>query len=192
MHDETLKKSAMPRGLLTAVMLLVILLGTSSAFAQEEMAISCDGAPDAAVVEMPDLVGDIAAVHCTVYGHLIAGPKGVTWNYPGAFYPVIVPAQMVQDEPEVVNHDFYFQKIEARVLGSDEANSAYMGFLEGFDERDDSAPTVIELAATNQQGIVQKVYFFGVSEDAVWGYTCQTTCKPEEPFMVIVFETRDR
>ena len=175
-------------GMLAAIAALAILSFSSPAFAQDEMTNTCEGAPDAAVVVVPELIHGIAAVHCTIFGHVIAGPEGVLWNYPGGFSPALVPAQMLGSEPEVVNHDYYFETIEARVLGADEADAAYSGFLEGFDERDDAAPKVIELSATNQEGIEQKVYFFSVSENSVWGYTCQPICTPEVPFMVLALD----
>jgi hypothetical protein len=166
---------------------LFVLFLVGTAYAQEppEFEIPCTEARPEAVTEVPRLIGDIASIKCTVYGHLLTGADGYLWNHPGAFAPVIVPAQMAQKEPVVVRHDYYFKSIAARVLPESEAVDVYVGFLEGFDERSEKPGRVLEIVATNQIDVVQKVYIFQVDGGSIWGYTCQTSCKPEMPFMVL-------
>ncbi len=176
-----------PSETMRLILAFVVVLAGSVANAQEpeEFEIPCANAGTEAVTEVPSLVSDLAAIKCTVYGHLITGADGLLWNNPGAFSPVIIPAQMVQTEPKVVRHEYHFTSVSARILTEKEAAEAYAGFLEGFDERSSEPGQVMEIQATNQLDVTQKVFLFGVGRDSVWGYTCQPTCKPDRPFMVL-------
>jgi hypothetical protein len=170
--------------------LLIILFPSVFSVAQDkgsEFEISCSDAPDGAVTEVPKLVSDIASIKCTIYGHILTGADGVLWNYPGAFAPVIIPSQMVLSEPEEVNHQFHFTAVTAMRLDKEEAISVYKGFGEGFDVPKE-VPATIEIIATNQKSVSQKVYLFQLGPKTMWGYACQPTCKPEMSFMVLKFD----
>ena len=148
--------------------------------------LDCKDAKKEAVTEIPEPFEDLAAVHCTIYGHLITGSEGVLWNYPGGFAPVIIPSQMVKAEPKVVNHEMYFTSITANTLKGKEAKNIFSRFGKGFDMSEVESPAeVLELVATNNESIEQKVYLFNAGQNSIWGFACQPTCKPEMSFMVL-------
>ncbi|WP_044616186.1 hypothetical protein [Gynuella sunshinyii] len=155
---------------------------------EQEFEISCQGGPEGMVTEVPGIVSALASVKCTVYGQIITGAEGVLWNYPGGFAPVIIPAQMVRSQPEKVKNEYYFTSITAKNLSKNEAIEVYKGFGQGFDQMPKDAPETTEIVATNQKGVVQKVYLFQLGPQTIWGYTCQPACKPEMSFMVMKFE----
>lgn len=155
---------------------------------QPEFEISCQGGPKEMVTEVPKLVHALASVKCTIYGQILTGADGVLWNYPGGFAPVIIPAQMVRTQPEKVNNQFHFTSVTARKLSKKDASEIYKGFGQDFDEMPKEAPETIEIVATNQKGVTQKVYLFQLAPESMWGFACQPTCKPEMAFMVMKFE----
>lgn len=156
---------------------------------QPEFEISCQNGPKGMVTEVPKLVQALASIKCTIYGQILTGADGVLWNYPGGFFPVIIPAQMVRTRPEKVNNEFHFTSVEAKKLSQKEAAEIYKGFgQEGFDEMPKEAPEAIEIVVTNQKSITQKVYLFQLAPESTWGFACQPTCKPEMVFMVMKFE----
>ena len=65
---------------------------------------------------------------------------------------------------------------------------AYKCFGKGFDEMPKEPPETIEIIATNQKAVTQKVYLFLLDPKTIWGYACQPSCKPEAAFMVLKFE----
>ena len=155
---------------------------------QPEFEISCQDGPKEMVTDVPKLVQTLASVKCTIYGQILTGADGVLWNYPGGFAPVIIPAQMVRAQPEEVNNEFHFTSVSAKKLSQKEAAEMYKGFGQGFDEMPKEAPETIEIVATNQKGVTQKVYLFQLAPESMWGFACQPTCKPEMAFMVMKFE----
>lgn len=169
------------------LMILFLPVFTIAEEKEPEFEIPCSDAPRESVTEVPKMVSDVASIKCTIYGHILTGADGVLWNYPGAFAPVIIPSQMVRSEPEKVNHQFYFTSVTARSLNKEEAISAYKGLGDGFDVLKE-APATIEIIATNQKSMSQKVYLFQLGPETIWGYACQPTCKPEMSFMVLKFE----
>lgn len=155
---------------------------------EPEFEISCQDGPNNMVTDLPKLVNSLASVKCTVYGQILTGADGVLWNYPGGFAPVIIPAQMVRTQPEKVNNKFHFTSVTAKKLDQKEAIEIYKGFGQGFDEMPKEPLDTIEISVTNQKGVTQRVYFFQLGPETMWGFTCQPTCKPEMAFMVMKFE----
>lgn len=177
--------------MLKQVVFSLILLFPIFVVAEEskpEFEISCQEGPEGMVTDIPKVVNSLASIKCTIYGQILTGADGVLWNYPGGFAPVIIPAQMVRTQPERINNEFYFSSIAAKKLDQKEAVEVYKGFGQGFDEMPKEAPDTIEIVATNQKGVIQKVYLLQLGPKTMWGFTCQPTCKPEMAFMVMKFE----
>jgi len=177
----------MLKNLIICLALVFPLLGVAKE-KEPEFEISCKDGPKEMITEVPKLVHALASVKCTVYGQILTGADGVLWNYPGGFAPVIIPAQMVRAQPEKVNNKFHFTSVAAKKLSQSEAVEIYKGFGQGFDEMPKEAPKTIEIVATNQKGVTQKVYLFQLTPETMWGFSCQPTCKPEIAFMVMKFE----
>ena len=163
---------------------IVLTAYSQSAEAQE---IACSAAPKEAIVEVPAAINDLATVICTKYGHFLTGAEGTIWTYPGAMAPALLIAYLDEADnkqlPPEVNHSKYFSAIEVRDIASSEVG----GLLS-----DDGLPppaadtrtTVIEISATNQDGIEQKAYIFTAGANR-WGYLCDPECKPRNTFMVL-------
>lgn len=181
------KGSIMLKNLIICLALVFPMLAVAEE-KEAEFEISCQDGPEEMVMEVPELVHALASVKCTVYGQILTGADGVLWNYPRGFAPVIIPAQMVRTQPDKVNNKFHFTSVVAKKLSQSEAVEIYKGFGQGFDEMPKEAPETIEIVATNQKGVTQKVYLFQLTPESMWGFACQPTCKPEMAFMVMKFE----
>lgn len=177
----------MLKNLIVSLALVIPLLAVAEE-KQPEFEISCHDGPKDMVMEVPKLVQALASIKCTIYGQILTGAEGILWNYPGGFSPVIIPAQMVRAQPEKVNNEFHFTSVAAKKLNQKEAAAIYKGFGQGFDEMPKEAPETIEIVATNQKGVTQKVYLFQFAPESIWGFACQPRCKPEMAFMVMKFE----
>ena len=155
--------------------------------AGEAQEITCNDAPKAAVVEVPERINDLATVVCTKYGHFLTGAEGIIWTYPGAMAPALLIAYLdaadSEQLPPEVNHSKYFSSIKVRDVTSSEVAGLLSG--DGLPPPPaDSVIAAIEISATNQDGIEQKAFVFSAGTDR-WGYLCDPNCKPRNTFMVI-------
>ncbi len=164
--------------------LLSLFFYSSFAFSQG-IEIPCADASDKAVISMPLLFKPYAMIKCTRYGHIITYKEGTFWTAPGSYSPVRIPAQMIRSKPKIVNHSLYFKSITAREIKGEEAKKIYNPITQLFDMDNSKLPTTaLELVAINNLDIIQKVYLISFG-DSMWGYTCQTICKPKFAFMVL-------
>jgi hypothetical protein len=145
----------------------------------------CAGAGPEAVVDMPVLFQSYAEIKCTIYGHLIAAPDGVSWHDPEDPSPVLIPAQIVRAQPKQRGHNAYFRKVSATKLDGAEAKRVYTTFMRSYKGNATVMPEVLELVAINAKNVEQVLYIFNDIEDKVWAYTCQPSCRPDLPFLVV-------
>lgn len=159
--------------------------------------IGCDDAPKAAVTTLGPELAEIASLKCTIYGHILAPPKGVVWNtgygvladlggYP---IPSNLPAYVpTEEEREIstlhkVGHAAYFTDFQISVLNKDEAEKVVRARGGKFATADAAElPEVTQVLATNNAGVDQKVFFFDNFQGEKVGYFCRPECDAQVYF----------
>ena len=175
------------------LLLLTLVLMVTQVSAEDELEISCEGSPDSAVTSLPKPLSAWGQVVCTKYGHVIVPRKGWIWTQPGAFAPVVIPAQMVKVNPKDVGNSVYFSKIEMGPVSAAEARVP-LGFMKGFDQSSSPASqTIYRLAVTNSDGQSQTIYFVDQSGDPhKWAIWCKRQCKEASLFLLLNMSVRSK
>jgi hypothetical protein len=133
---------------------------------------------------LPPPLSKWATLVCTPYGHIISNHDGWIWSNPGAYSPVFIPAQMVQNNPEPLGNQSYFTKIEMTKVDGDEFQSAYSTYHQGF-APDSKMPAGYRLNVTSISGKALVLYFFDYGTYA-WGIWCPSgKCDPSSRFMIL-------
>lgn len=84
----------------------------------------CEGMPEEAITELPSPLSQWGVIVCTPYGHIISNKEGWIWSNPAAYSPVMIPSQMVRNNPEPLGNKSYFTRIEMTPIKGDEANAS--------------------------------------------------------------------
>lgn len=120
---------------------------------------------------------------CTPYGHIITSRDGWIWTQPGAYAPVMIPAQMVRENPEQVGNKVYFTHVSFTRVAGKELEEAYAAFVKGFDDEGEKT-TGYRLDAKSVSGKELKLYFFE-NGPSIWGIWCTKQCDPMSRFMLL-------
>lgn len=174
----------MPRSLITLLLAVPIWVAAQTT-SPPAFEMDCAGAGPEAVTTVPPPMDRHAEVQCTIYGHMIKGVRGTAWLPPGSQYPVMISAQLIVNQPQVVKHAMHFRRITAETHRGREA-AAIFGAYAKFLLSPEDAPQVLELRAVSNEGVEQKVYLFETGPGSLWGYACEPVCNPDRPFMVTV------
>jgi hypothetical protein len=94
----------------------------------------CAGSPPEAVIKLPAPLDSWGQVMCTPYGHIITNLEGWIWTRPGGYSPVMIPSQMVRDNPAPLGNKYYFTQISFTRVEGKEFDEAYATFIKGFDD----------------------------------------------------------
>jgi hypothetical protein len=162
------------------VALLLLAIWGSAARAQVG---DCSGTPKEAVTKLPAPLGDWGQVLCTPYGHIITNLEGWIWTQPGGYSPVMIPSQMVRNNPEPLGNKSYFTEITFTRVRGNEFTDTYKVFNEGFAD-DAQTTTGYRLDAKSVSGKSLKLYFFETG-DSIWGIWCSKECDPTSRFMLL-------
>jgi len=143
----------------------------------------CTGTPVEAVIELPAPLNDWGRLACTEYGHIITNLDGWIWSNPGGYNPVMIPSQMVRNNPEAIGNASYFIKIEMSLVAGEELDAAVALFEEGFDASE-TKPSVYNLEVVSVSGrkLGFKFFDYGASK---WGVWCNVECDPDSRFMLL-------
>ncbi|HUS24350.1 MAG TPA: hypothetical protein VM369_05330, partial [Candidatus Binatia bacterium] len=101
--------------------------------AQAQPSGDCAGSPAEAVTKLPAPLSDWGQVMCTPYGHIITNRQGWIWTQPGSYAPVMIPAQMVRQNPEPLGNKMYFTQISFGRVEGKEFEDAYAAFVKNFE-----------------------------------------------------------
>lgn len=108
---------------LVQILGISLLLGLPPVLSTAKQA-SCEGAPDFAVLDLPEPVSQWAVIECTNSGHSIAAPEGYTWLAPNG-QPFTFSAFAFADVKNLQNpHQFIFTEASHRELRSLFADTA--------------------------------------------------------------------
>ena len=159
---------------------LFVFISISSAYA-EGMEISCDTSPKEAKLSIPEPANKLVHVICSKYGHLIHPVKGWLWTRPGGFTPVFFPSQWAKSNPDEVNNNTYFKKIEVHELNKDKAEGKWSIVGNMFDKEELPDLKALEIIAVNNNDNTHTIYVFNNG----WGYSCSPECKSTNSFLLI-------
>lgn len=162
-----------------AALVLLALGGT----AQAQSGSDCAGSPPDAVTTLPSPLSSWGQVVCTPYGHIITNQEGWIWSNPGSYSPVMIPAQMVQTNPEPLGNSSYFTRISFTPVEGKEYATAHEAINKGFDE-EEMMPKGYRLDVTSVSGKSLKLYFFEAG-DSIWGIWCREDCDTGSRFMLL-------
>jgi len=163
--------------------LALLLLAAWLSPAGAQSADACAGSPAEAVTTLPAPLSSWGQVLCTPYGHIITNREGWVWTQPGAYAPVMIPAQMVRANPDQVGNKIYFTQISFTRVNDKEFEEAYAAFIKGFDDEGEKT-TGYRLDAKSVSGKALKLYFFE-SAESIWGIWCTKQCDPASRFMLL-------
>lgn len=144
---------------------------------------NCKGTPSSAVTLLPKPLSNWGQIACTPYGHIITNKKGWVWSNPGSYSPVMIPSQMVRNNPELLANKSYFTQVEmSEVLGK-EAEAAISLLEKGFDKTE-TKPKVYRLRVVSISGKSLNLKFFDYG-NSKWGMWCNKGCDPNSRFMLL-------
>ena len=145
---------------------------------------TCDGAPGDAVVELPSPLSEWGQLRCTPYGYIITSREGWIWTFPTTYSPVMIPSQMVRQNPEPLGSRSYFTRIEMEALHAEKADAAIKMF-EAYFDKSKKRPVAYSLVVSSNSGKTLKFNFFDFG-NSLWGMWCNKECEPSSwPFMLL-------
>ncbi|UZJ43817.1 hypothetical protein OOT55_14290 [Marinimicrobium sp. C6131] len=163
--------------------LTVVVMALISLNANAEPVGDCKGTPSSAVTSLPEPLNKWGQIVCTPYGHIITNKEGWIWSNPGSYSPVMIPSQIVRDNPEPLANESYFTKIEMSEVSGKEAQESVNLFEKGFDTSE-SMPSVYSLNVTSSSGKSLDFKFFDYG-NSQWGMWCNKECDPNSKFMLL-------
>jgi len=165
----------------------LLLVSVSAISAQPN---ECSGTSEDAVMQLQPPLKYWGNIYCTPYGHIIAAKEGWIWSNPGGFSPVMIPSQMVRENPEKLGNKSYFIKIDMVALDGKEAKEAIDLFETGYD-KSSNPPKPYSVIIESVSGKSLKFQFFDNGNDeGGWGMWCNKKCDPSTRFMILNMSKR--
>ena len=143
----------------------------------------CSGTPKDAITVLPSPLDTWGQIVCSPYGHIISNKQDFIWSNAGSYSPVMIPSQMVREQPKEIGNASYFTSIEMIKLNGEDAKSSIELFETGFD-KSPTTPSVYSLAVTSISGKKLGFKFFDFG-DSQWGMWCNKKCDPNSRFMIL-------
>ena len=150
----------------------------------------CTSAPADAITTLPEPLNKWGQMLCTSYGEILASRAGWMWLMPD-FDPVLIPAQVMDTEPQKTGNTIYFTKIDVARVKGPEFEAAYAAFHDGFDQNE-VRPDAYRVDLTTIEGRSIRMYFFDYDTYA-WGMSCPgDRCETDTRFMILDKNTRPK
>ena len=147
----------------------------------------CTGSPPDAVITLPAPLNKWGQTLCTPYGDILGSRNGWMWLMPD-LDPVLIPAQVPDNQPEKVGNSIYFSSIEVARIKGEEFDQTYKTFHAGFDDQE-VKPDAYRVDLTSESGRTFRMFFFDYDSYA-WGMSCpDNKCDSETRFMILDMKT---
>lgn len=165
--------------------LLYLLMGAAQAAPGGDSDDDCIGAPPNAVMKLPqDLIALGAKIYCTPFGHVIAARSDWIWTQPGAYSPVLIPAQMVRENPQQIGHQAHFTQIDTGPASVEQVREVRTAFKKIFPADNLDGPT-LRLDVRGYAGRSLTLIFIDTG-GSPWGIWCsQGECPSDSIFMLL-------
>jgi hypothetical protein len=169
--------------LVLSILTIAVPLGFAAPVAAAE-GHDCTGSPADAVLKLPLPLAKWGQIACTPTGHVLTSHDGWVWIMPDASRSVIIPSQMVKNEPEEMGNRSYFTNIDVAPVKGTEFDQAYAAFHVGFDEKE-AKPDAYRVDLTSVSGNTMRMFFFDYDTYA-WGISCpESKCDTGTRFMIL-------